>query len=72
MIVAFGGARITGVNGLVRMLDAGRIGRSITVTALRGSAARESTIVPADHAARKPRRSAGHPVAAAGVLAATG
>ena len=57
---------------LVRMLDAGRIGRSVTVVALRGSAVREFTVAPVDHAARPaaPERWTSAP--ALGVLAATG
>jgi len=72
VIVAFDGARITGVDDLVRMLDAGRIGRSVTVVALRGSAVREFTVAPVDHAARQaaPERWTSAP--ALGVLAATG
>ena len=72
VIVAFDGSRITGVDDLVRMLDAGRIGRSVAVAALRGSAVREFTIAPVDHAARPaaPERWTSAPTL--GVLAATG
>jgi len=52
-LVAFDGSGITGVDDLVRKLDAGRIGRSITVTALRWSTVRELTVAPVDHAARQ-------------------
>ncbi len=52
IIVAFDGSRVTGVDDVIRMLNADRIGRSITVEVVRGSGLRQLQVVPTDRAER--------------------
>jgi S1-C subfamily serine protease len=47
-IVSFDGVRVTGIDDLIRLLDAGRIGRAVVVAVVRGTTLHEFTIVPAD------------------------
>jgi S1-C subfamily serine protease len=47
-IVSFDGARVTGIDDLIRLLDAGRIGKAVTVKLVRGTVLVELTVTPAD------------------------
>jgi S1-C subfamily serine protease len=50
MIVSLDGTRITGVDDVIRILDAGRIGRPLTVEVVRGGASHQLAVVPAERA----------------------
>jgi S1-C subfamily serine protease len=50
-IVAFDGARVAGVDDLIRMLDSGRIGRAVEVRVVRGAALEDFVVVPVERAA---------------------
>jgi S1-C subfamily serine protease len=50
MIVSFDGARITGVDDVIRILDAGRIGEALTVEVVRGGAKHKLAVVPTERA----------------------
>ena len=50
MIVSLDGVRITGVDDVIRILDAGRIGQALTVEAVRGGAKQKLVVVPAERA----------------------
>jgi S1-C subfamily serine protease len=50
MIVSLDGVRITGVDDVIRILDAGRIGQSLTVEAVRGGAKHKLAVVPVERA----------------------
>jgi len=50
MIVSLDGERITGVDDVIRILDAGRIGQSLTVEAVRGGAKQKLVVVPVERA----------------------
>jgi S1-C subfamily serine protease len=47
-IVSFDGVRVTGIDDLIRLLDAGRIGKAVTVQLVRGTTLIELVVVPAD------------------------
>lgn len=47
-IVSFDEVRVTGIDDLIRLLDAGRIGRAVVVAVVRGTTLHEFTVVPAD------------------------
>jgi S1-C subfamily serine protease len=50
MIVSLDGVRITGVDDVIRLLDAARIGRAVTVEVVRGGVKREFGVVPGERA----------------------
>jgi S1-C subfamily serine protease len=50
MIVSLDGARITGVDDVIRILDAGRIGEALTVEVVRGGTKHKLAVVPTERA----------------------
>jgi S1-C subfamily serine protease len=53
MIVSVDGVCITGVDDVIRILDAGRIGRALALEAVRSGTKRELIVVPAERATPK-------------------
>ena len=49
-VVAFDGARVGGVDDLIRLLDGGRIGRPVEVEVVRGAARETFVVVPTERA----------------------
>ena len=53
MIISVDGVRITGVDDVIRILDAGRIGKTLTVEVVRGGAKHDLVVVPTERAPPK-------------------
>jgi len=58
MIVSLDGMPITGVDDVIRILDAGRIGQALSVEAIRRGAKHQLVVVPADRAPPKAEEAA--------------